>query len=253
MEHLITFFFFFSQFSQRERTTVTIYYPGDEIPKWFSYQTQGSSLRIKLVPDWCNTNFLGFALCAVLASKDCVEDCFMLLQCKIDFETISGSHNHIHYLSDPLNMDKTKIKANLNHVLLWYDSWLCRRVKEKGTNYWCDNVTEASFNIYSAHVMTKTGDNCCKIEKLGIHLLYSQDAVKLDANDNNQDVPELLLKFGGFLKLMLLSENHDDFGEVQVEEDNYEVEKRRKGRKIRRRLLFLPLSRKKKMKSNSFL
>lgn len=43
-------------------------YPGDDIPKWFNYQTLGSSMNINLPADWCSTKFMGFCLCFVLGS-----------------------------------------------------------------------------------------------------------------------------------------------------------------------------------------
>ncbi|XP_062086549.1 disease resistance-like protein DSC1 [Humulus lupulus] len=184
-----------------ERTAVSIYYPGDEIPNWFKYQTQGSSLKIQLPQNWCNANFLGFALCLVIESKHCVKDCFMLLQCESDFQTISGkTHNNTSYLSDPLNMDKTEVDTRLDHVILWYDSWLCRQVREKGTNYWCDNVTEASFDVIPGHVRATYNNNngtdyCCSVTKLGMFLLYSDDDVLANNNTNEDVVPEMVLKF----------------------------------------------------------
>ena len=40
--------------------------PGDEIPEWFSHQSDGFAVHIKLPRQWHNDNCLGFALCAVV-------------------------------------------------------------------------------------------------------------------------------------------------------------------------------------------
>ncbi|CAN6580320.1 unnamed protein product [Malus baccata var. baccata] len=40
---------------------------GKEIPNWFSYQSEGSSVNIKLRPDWFQTGLFGFALSAVVS------------------------------------------------------------------------------------------------------------------------------------------------------------------------------------------
>ncbi|PON40259.1 hypothetical protein TorRG33x02_340790, partial [Trema orientale] len=44
--------------------------PGNEIPKWFNYQSGKSSMTIKLTPDWHENSFIGFALSTVVAFED---------------------------------------------------------------------------------------------------------------------------------------------------------------------------------------
>ncbi|RXI05194.1 hypothetical protein DVH24_006451 [Malus domestica] len=58
----------------REVTTEYLLWPkinvgclGKEIPNWFSYQSEGSSVNIKLRPDWFQTSLLGFALSTVVS------------------------------------------------------------------------------------------------------------------------------------------------------------------------------------------
>ncbi|PON44698.1 hypothetical protein PanWU01x14_264810 [Parasponia andersonii] len=46
---------------------VSISCPGSKIPKWFTYQSRGSSINIKLPPHWHNDYFMGFAFCVVVA------------------------------------------------------------------------------------------------------------------------------------------------------------------------------------------
>ena len=41
--------------------------PGKEIPNWFSYQNEGSSVDIELCPDWFRTGLFGFALSVVVS------------------------------------------------------------------------------------------------------------------------------------------------------------------------------------------
>ncbi|CAN6544924.1 unnamed protein product [Malus baccata var. baccata] len=45
---------------------INIACPGKEIPNWFSYQNEGSSVDIELCPDWFRTGLFGFALSVVL-------------------------------------------------------------------------------------------------------------------------------------------------------------------------------------------
>ncbi|KAL5843244.1 hypothetical protein ACOSQ4_009202 [Xanthoceras sorbifolium] len=41
--------------------------PGREIPKWFSYRSDGDSVGIGLPPNWLNDEFMGIAMCGVIA------------------------------------------------------------------------------------------------------------------------------------------------------------------------------------------
>ncbi|PRQ25800.1 hypothetical protein RchiOBHm_Chr6g0287591 [Rosa chinensis] len=52
------------------KASITILSPGNDIPKWFCYQTEGSSINIKLPPDWFDTNFLGFTLSVVAFDRN---------------------------------------------------------------------------------------------------------------------------------------------------------------------------------------
>ncbi|XP_062014519.1 TMV resistance protein N-like [Rosa rugosa] len=46
---------------------INIVCPGNEIPKWMRYQSEGCRINIKLPPHWFRQGFLGYALCIVLA------------------------------------------------------------------------------------------------------------------------------------------------------------------------------------------
>ncbi|XP_075650238.1 disease resistance protein RPS4B-like [Castanea sativa] len=48
------------------RTEFQIIIPAFEIPRWFTYQRVGNSLSINLPPNWCNSRWMGLALCAKL-------------------------------------------------------------------------------------------------------------------------------------------------------------------------------------------
>ncbi|TXG68454.1 hypothetical protein EZV62_003389 [Acer yangbiense] len=52
------------------KSTVQLFYPGNEIPKWFDIRCTGSLIHAELQPDWFNHNFVGFAFCAVAAFED---------------------------------------------------------------------------------------------------------------------------------------------------------------------------------------
>ncbi|KAK3199818.1 hypothetical protein Dsin_023233 [Dipteronia sinensis] len=48
-------------------SAASICYPGSEIPEWFSFQSLGSLVEVRLPLDWLKNNFVGFTLCAVAA------------------------------------------------------------------------------------------------------------------------------------------------------------------------------------------
>ncbi|KAB2604903.1 protein suppressor of npr1-1 [Pyrus ussuriensis x Pyrus communis] len=50
---------------QNPRPQINVVCPGKEIPNWFSYQNEGSSVNIDLPPDWFRTGLFGFALSVV--------------------------------------------------------------------------------------------------------------------------------------------------------------------------------------------
>ncbi|KAH9725927.1 ADP-ribosyl cyclase/cyclic ADP-ribose hydrolase [Citrus sinensis] len=64
-------------------TTKSMYFPGNEIPKWFRYQSMGSSVTFKTPPtDFFNNKILvGFAFCAVVAFP--ASECFEAVKCVV--------------------------------------------------------------------------------------------------------------------------------------------------------------------------
>uniref|UniRef100_A0A7N2L3S8 ADP-ribosyl cyclase/cyclic ADP-ribose hydrolase n=1 Tax=Quercus lobata TaxID=97700 RepID=A0A7N2L3S8_QUELO len=49
------------------KTEFQISIPGFRIPQWLSHQRLGNSMSIKLSPNWCNSWWMGFAICASYA------------------------------------------------------------------------------------------------------------------------------------------------------------------------------------------
>ncbi|ONH91495.1 hypothetical protein PRUPE_8G118900, partial [Prunus persica] len=72
------------------RPSVTIVCPGHEIPNWFSYQNEGSSINIKLPPDWFDSNFLGFALSLVVGFDNYNVKGSLGFGCKFNFKANNG-------------------------------------------------------------------------------------------------------------------------------------------------------------------
>ncbi|KAJ7951586.1 TIR-NBS-LRR resistance protein [Quillaja saponaria] len=58
-----------AKLSRKLSRSVTVCFPGNEIPDFFVHRTDGSFISMKLSPGWCNDRFLGFALCVVAEFK----------------------------------------------------------------------------------------------------------------------------------------------------------------------------------------
>ncbi|KAK4721789.1 hypothetical protein R3W88_012022 [Solanum pinnatisectum] len=43
----------------------SIYLPGEQVPEWFGYKLNGTSVSMQLPNDWYNDKFMGFAICVV--------------------------------------------------------------------------------------------------------------------------------------------------------------------------------------------
>ncbi|CAL5402657.1 unnamed protein product [Camellia sinensis] len=67
----------FQRNSSGQQSVSFIVFPGSEIPKWFSHQSEGSSISFELPPRWYNSRFLGIILAAVvIKDKSKCHECF---------------------------------------------------------------------------------------------------------------------------------------------------------------------------------
>ncbi|TXG68560.1 hypothetical protein EZV62_003495 [Acer yangbiense] len=133
--------------------------PGNEIPEWFSHQHRGSSVVIKLPPNWCSTKFLGFALCVVAAFEDC-EYFNFAFNCKCYFLT---KDDEVHDIVCDLNGMK------LDRRLGFLES---------------DHVFLALFEFSPVDEGPKPIRNC-KIKKCGVHLLYLEEETTQISGDDS--------------------------------------------------------------------
>jgi hypothetical protein len=52
------------------RIDFQIIIPGNSIPLWLTHRSLGNSIRIELPPNWCNSTWMGFVLCARMDGYD---------------------------------------------------------------------------------------------------------------------------------------------------------------------------------------
>ncbi|XP_062004383.1 disease resistance protein RUN1-like [Rosa rugosa] len=145
--------------------------PGNEIPKWFSCQTEGSSMNIKLPLHWSdNSNFLGIALCSVSAIH--AYSYSLGCQCEMILKTNNGE-THSDNFGTTGDFETRYPMAETDHVLVWYDTVHAISDEAKWS-------LEASFVFYT-DVDDKRRNN---VKRCGVCFLYAQgqddDALKFE-------------------------------------------------------------------------
>ncbi|XP_040372384.1 disease resistance protein RPS4B-like [Rosa chinensis] len=135
--------------------------PGNEIPKWFSCRTEGSSMNIKLPLHWSDdSNFLGIALCSVCAIS--VPFLFHRYECDMILKTNNGETHSVNLASTEGNKTDDPT-VDTDHVLVWYDTVHAISDEAKWS-------VEASFDFYT--VLCRKRWN--KVKRCGVCFLYAR-------------------------------------------------------------------------------
>lgn len=135
-----------------------ISYTGSKVPQWFMFSSIGSSITFKLLPGWCNENFIGFALCTVVEAWDRETQSDIHCKCKLKSNESSwivdlGTINY--YNSAPVfGSDDVKIKYDLREFN-YFDKYR--------------NANEASVQFFVQDLSPVRTPN---MRKCGIHILY---------------------------------------------------------------------------------
>ncbi|ONH93544.1 hypothetical protein PRUPE_8G237200 [Prunus persica] len=147
---------------------------GYEIPNWFSHQSEGSSINIKLPPDWFSTDFLGFALSLVIAFNKDYAEFSMKIGCKYNFKTSNGESHEINH---PLHPFANSGSSKLHQVYVWWYNNVFEEVVEgaQSPTAFYKLVTEVYVDFSVLGFANKPYSEL-EVEKCGICLLYAQDA-----------------------------------------------------------------------------
>ncbi|KAM5586670.1 hypothetical protein ABKV19_005544 [Rosa sericea] len=161
---------------------VTIVCPGNKIPEWLRYQSEGCSINIKLPPHSFRQGFLGYALCVVVAFNNYAppDTANSLFCCETHHKTNNGhevcskSLLHVSLPDDILNSD---------HTFVWYfhskSVELERAIKFED---WVKG-SEASFDFMLFYQQTAgrflLDLSTVRVKRCGVSLLYAQDFEKL--------------------------------------------------------------------------
>ncbi|XP_050141840.1 TMV resistance protein N-like isoform X3 [Malus sylvestris] len=176
---------------------------GKEIPNWFSYQNEGSSVNIKLRPDWFQTGLFGFALSAVVSGVP-EPQCSLIVRANFIVKFMGESHElFTSVFSIPQDSRQNDSRQNdysydQYHVLVWNEAFSSERVAEKCSPNVYKLVNEASVDFYpvalyprpyygfafeySGRIIDPAGSlppsKPMKVESCGIHRLYAEDVEK---------------------------------------------------------------------------
>ncbi|KAL5843211.1 hypothetical protein ACOSQ4_009169 [Xanthoceras sorbifolium] len=147
---------------------VGICFPGSEIPDWFNFQKTGCFITIKLRSGWFSNNFIGFAMCTVVAFRNYQDDGRGLnVRSKCTLERQDGRGNHIGYgsLYEKYSgyHDGPRCISS-DHVFMGFDFFM--RPRDNGDFPYKNRV---SFQVYLSN------SKCCEVKRCGVCLLYDRD------------------------------------------------------------------------------
>ena len=146
-------------------------FPGAEIPEWFNFICDGSSVNMKLEEGWYNSNFMGFALCFIFTTGTNKEPGY--LQCRMSFKP-KLDEDEIAQNEIPLYMTVEEGAIN-EHVVM----------QSVHVDY--RDVSSAVEVTFDFHYHSRIS-SCEFVKKCGIRMLYLQDAMEF-FNSNRQHIP----------------------------------------------------------------
>nr|XP_015896416.3 disease resistance-like protein DSC1 [Ziziphus jujuba var. spinosa] len=152
-------------------------YPGNQIPKWFSNQTSGTSQKIMLPPFWNNDNFLGLALCVVGCLKKIKPYADVEINCILK---AIGDDSPYEFYENPLFWANNECS---DHVLMWYvptwnmskPNWPSRCSIEASLHVW------PSFFDSNVKKHVNLGSEYFEIKKWGVWFVNKEDVEKFNA------------------------------------------------------------------------
>ncbi|KAM5586669.1 hypothetical protein ABKV19_005543 [Rosa sericea] len=171
------------RYASRPLSTIKIVCPGNEIPKWMRYQSEGCSINIKLPPHSFRQGFLGYALCIVLAFNNYTLPDESKFCCETHHKTNNGHEEDWYETLDIWLPDD--IILNSDHVFL--RNFCPDFVQSESTINREDWVkaSEVSFDfmLYQYSYQNRSREknpldlSTVRVERCGVSLLYDEDVV----------------------------------------------------------------------------
>ncbi|TQE12274.1 hypothetical protein C1H46_001927 [Malus baccata] len=155
---------------------INIVCPGIEIPKWFRYQNEGSSVYIELYPDWFRTGLFGFALSVVLSEGDWFGTCSVRANFIVKF---MGDFTHELFSSEYIipGHSYDDYCDGQHQVHVWNEAF---RSEEVGKNCSPDvyKLAKEASVVFCTLDSEGLPASDVKVERCGICPLYAEDAEK---------------------------------------------------------------------------
>ena len=164
----------------------SMYFPGNEIPKWFRYQSMGSSVTLKTPPtDFLNNKILvGFAFCIVVAfpASEYFEYQIPRKSRPSVFRKYKVFYDWKHKSQG--NLDRRSLGTisyvGSDHVFL--GSYLL------GSEDLSKRDDEVSFDEVSFYILPFYGEDC-EVKQCGIHFVYAQDSTESREEEEEEEEP----------------------------------------------------------------
>nr|XP_048320060.1 disease resistance-like protein DSC1 [Ziziphus jujuba var. spinosa] len=157
-------------------------YPGDEIPKWFSNQTSGTSLKITHPPFWNSDNFLGLAICVVLDLNKMKPSAEVYVHFKLSCKNIDNDCPYDFHSNRFLHSDR----ESLDHVFMWYVP-KCSLEESKQLSWPSICISDASLHLWllihdpAVKEYVDLGSEYCEIKKCGVRVVNEEDVERFNA------------------------------------------------------------------------
>ena len=162
---------------RRESDAVKLLYniilPGSKIPDWFRHRSQGREINVKVPSNWYdNSNFLGFAISAIIEPNRGSEMWFMY--CDLDTQDLNSTSHRILSVTGvwSYRLESTPIESD--HVWLAYIPSFFSFTR--------DRWSHIKFSFSSMY-------DDCNVKSCGICPLYKEDPSDEAKNLVFQDVP----------------------------------------------------------------
>lgn len=149
----------------QSETEFQIIIPSKNIPPWLAHRSRGNSIRLELPPNWCNSKWMGFVLCASLNENANFNiDSFGSIQ-RFGFGALVIASVHCHCTSEVF----FRVTHGLSHIWLLYlsrDDWLA--AIPNGDQY---SQIEVVFGIKNSFL---------NAWECGVRLIYEQDVEEIN-------------------------------------------------------------------------
>ena len=95
--------------------------PGNSIPKWFVYQSVGSSVKVQLPTHWYNMTLMGLAACVVFNVDATLDLCYL--------------HVSVYFGMDRFSNNVFSTLVQMEDGLVWFGYQSLARLEESGWAY----------------------------------------------------------------------------------------------------------------------